>query len=286
MFPSEALPAVLFLSLLFFVPDTPRSLVLKARTDEALKVLTKLNGAKEAKKLMIDIQGTVVHRSGKLFSYGKLVILVGVLLCVFQQLTGINVVLYYAPEIFKGMGVGTEASLLQTIIVGVVNLLFSIVAILTVDKFGRKPLMVIGALGVAFSMFCLGGVFYYKSVGILALISMLFYVAGFAMSWGPVTWVLVSGIFPNKICGKAMAISTAFVWITNYLVSWTFPLMDKNSFLIEQFNHGFTYWVYGTISILAMLFVLKFIPETKGMTLEETENLWDSEINHSNSKNT
>ncbi len=198
----------------------------------------------------------------------------GVLLSVFQQFVGINVVLYYAPEIFKSMGSGTDVALLQTIIVGAVNLLFTVLAIMTVDKYGRKPLMIIGALGMAVSMFALGTTFFTQSVGIGALIFMLIYVASFAMSWGPVCWVLLSEIFPNKIRGRALAVAVAAQWISNYLVSWTFPMMDKNTYLLEKFNHGFAYWIYGVMGLLAMFLVWKFVPETKGKTLEELEEVW------------
>ncbi|MFD0837468.1 D-xylose transporter XylE [Mariniflexile aquimaris] len=274
MFASEIIPASLFLFMLIFVPDTPRSLVLKSQPEKALDILTKVNGAIEAKKILADIQNTVVSHSGKLFSYGMTVIVIGVLLSVFQQFVGINVVLYYAPEIFKSMGSGTDVALLQTIIVGAVNLLFTVLAIMTVDKYGRKPLMIIGALGMAISMFALGTTFFMESVGFGALIFMLIYVASFAMSWGPVCWVLLSEIFPNKIRGRALAVAVAAQWISNYLVSWTFPMMDKNSYLLEKFNHGFAYWIYGIMGLLAMFLVWKFVPETKGKTLEELEEVW------------
>jgi SP family xylose:H+ symportor-like MFS transporter len=274
MFASETIPAGLFLIMLFFVPDTPRSLVLKSLPEKALDVLIKVNGLDEGKKILTDIQNTLFSHSGKLFSFGTSVIVLGILLSVFQQFVGINVVLYYAPEIFKNMGSGTDASLLQTIVVGAVLLIFTVLAILTVDKFGRKPLMIIGALGMAISMFALGTTFFTETLGIMALVFMLLYVACFAMSWGPVVWVLLSEMFPNKIRGRAMALAVAAQWISNYLVSWTFPIMDKNTFLLEKFNHGFAYWIYGAMSVLAMLLVWKYVPETKGKTLEEMERLW------------
>ena len=275
MFASEIIPAGLFLIMLFFVPDTPRSLVLKSQPEKALDVLIKVNGIEEGKKILADIQNTVVSHSGKLFSFGMTVIVIGVLLSVFQQFVGINVVLYYAPEIFKSMGSGTDIALLQTIIVGAVNLLFTVLAIMTVDKFGRKPLMIIGAAGMAISMFALGTTFFMESVGMGALVFMLIYVASFAMSWGPVCWVLLSEIFPNKIRGRALAVAVAAQWISNYLVSWTFPMMDKNTYLLEKFNHGFAYWIYGVMGVLAMVLVWKFVPETKGKTLEEMEKIWE-----------
>lgn len=275
MFASESIPALLFLFFLFTVPDTPRSLMLKSQPERALDILTKVNGSEQAKVILEEIKGTLVSHSGKLFSFGIGVIVIGVLLSVFQQFVGINVVLYYAPEIFKSMGSGTDTALLQTIIVGAVNLLFTVLAIMTVDKIGRKPLMMIGALGMAVAMFALGGAFFSKSVGQFALICMLVYVASFAISWGPVVWVLLSEIFPNKIRGRAMAVAVAAQWISNYLVSWTFPIMDKNTYLLEKFNHGFAYWIYGLMAVLATLLVWKFVPETKGKTLEEMDKIWD-----------
>lgn len=275
MFASETIPATLFLIMLFFVPDTPRSLMLKSQPEKALDVLIKVNGAEEGKKILSEIQNTVESHSGKLFSFGLTVIVIGVLLSVFQQFVGINVVLYYAPEIFKSMGSGTDTALLQTIIVGAVNLLFTVLAIMTVDKYGRKPLMIIGAVGMAFAMFALGTSFFMESVGVGALIFMLIYVASFAMSWGPVCWVLLSEIFPNKIRGRALAVAVAAQWISNYLVSWTFPMMDKNTYLLETFNHGFAYWIYGIMGVLAAVLVWKFVPETKGKTLEEMEKIWE-----------
>ncbi|WP_348771739.1 D-xylose transporter XylE [Maribacter sp. MMG018] len=274
MFASETIPATLFLIMLFFVPDTPRSLMLKSKTEKAMEVLTKVNGSKEAKKIFIEIENTVTRHSGKLFSFGIAVITIGTLLSVFQQFVGINVVLYYAPEIFKSMGSGTDTALLQTIIVGSVNLIFTVLAITTVDKYGRKPLMIIGAIGMAISMFALGTTFFSQSIGVGALLFMLIYVASFAMSWGPVCWVLLSEIFPNKIRGRALAVAVAAQWISNYLVSWTFPMMDKNTYLLDKFNHGFAYWIYGSMSLLAIILVWKFVPETKGKTLEEIEKFW------------
>ncbi|SEQ75816.1 MFS transporter, SP family, xylose:H+ symportor [Hyunsoonleella jejuensis] len=275
MFASEVIPAGLFLALLFFVPDTPRSLMLRNKPEQALGVLTKVNGKERALAILDEIKASMVQHSGKLLSFGWTVIIIGIALSVFQQFVGINVVLYYAPEIFKSIDPNTDGALLLTIIVGIVNFLFTIIAIKTVDKFGRKPLMIIGALGMCVAMLSLGFVFFSGATGYLALACMMLYVASFAMSWGPVTWVLLSEIFPNKIRGRAMAIAVAAQWVSNYLVSLTFPMMDDNSYLTEQFNHGFAYWVYGIMSLIAVWFVWRFVPETKGKTLEEMEGLWE-----------
>jgi SP family xylose:H+ symportor-like MFS transporter len=275
MFASETIPAALFLLLLVFVPETPRFMVMKNQDDKALGVLQKLNGAEKSRGILKEIKESLKIKDAPWLSYGWLLIMIGIFLSVFQQFVGINVVLYYAPEIFKSMGSGTEASLLQTIIVGGVNLSFTVLAIFTVDKFGRKPLQVIGAVGMAVSMIALGFSFYLDSVGIGALIIMLVYMASFAMSWGPVTWVLLSEIFPNRIRG-AMSIAVAAQWIANFVVSWTFPMLNDNTWLNDQFNHGFAYWIYGVMGIIAALLVWKLVPETKGKTLEEMEDLWSA----------
>jgi SP family xylose:H+ symportor-like MFS transporter len=275
MFLSGAIPAGLFLILLFFVPETPRYLMLKGNEKAARQVLARLVTPEEAESELAEIRASLrEHHSGKLFSFGVLVIFIGVMLSVFQQFVGINVVLYYATDIFKGMGMNTNASLLQTIIVGAVNLTFTVVAIFSVDRFGRKPLQIIGALVMAVSMVSLGTDFWLGGKGMVALVCMLVYTAGFAVSWGPVTWVLLSEIFPNQIRGKAMAVAVAMQWIANYLVSWTFPILDKNAYLVTHFNHGFTYWIYGAMSILAALFMWKIVPETKGRSLEQMQSIW------------
>jgi SP family xylose:H+ symportor-like MFS transporter len=281
MFLSGAIPAGIFILLLFFVPETPRYLVLNGQENKALKVLNKIAGEKQAKVILEEIKGTLHEANAPWMSYGFLVIFVGIMLSVFQQFVGINVVLYYAGNIFRNMGASTDSSLLQTIIVGAVNLAFTVVAILTVDKYGRKPLMIIGSLGMAVSMILLGFTFFLGQAGgalttgqgYAALAFMLLYTAAFAMSWGPVCWVLLAEIFPNSI-RAALSIAVAAQWIANWVVSLTFPMMNDNVWLTEQFNHGFSYWIYGIMGILSAIFMWKFVPETKGKTLEEMEKLW------------
>jgi SP family xylose:H+ symportor-like MFS transporter len=275
MFLSGVIPAGLFLVLLLLVPETPRFLMMKGRESAARAVLTKLVTPEEREQELSEIRASFAeNHSGNLFSFGALLIFIGITVSIFQQFVGINVVLYYATDIFKGMGMSTNASLMQTIIVGAVNLIFTVVAVLSVDHFGRKPLQIIGALVMAVSMISLGVDFWLGGQGMVALVCMLVYTAGFAVSWGPVTWVLLSEIFPNQIRGKAMAVAVAAQWIANYLVSWSFPILDDNPYLVAHFKHGFAYWIYGVMSVLAALFMWRFVPETKGRTLEQMEGLW------------
>ena len=273
MFFSGVIPAGLFFILLFFVPETPRYLAMKGHDDKALKVLRRITGTQQAEGVLKEIKGTLVEKNAPWLSYGFLVIFVGILLSVFQQFVGINVVLYYAANIFRDMGASTDSSLLQTIIVGIVNLLFTVVAIVTVDRFGRKPLMIIGSIGMAVSMFALGFAFYTQHLGLAALIFMLVYTAAFAMSWGPVCWVLLAEIFPNSI-RSALSIAVAAQWIANWVVSLTFPMMNDNHGLTATFHQGFSYWIYGVMGVLSALFVWKMVPETKGKTLEQIEHIW------------
>ena len=274
MFASEAVPALLFLGLLAFVPDTPRWFVMRGRTEEALAELTRVNGPEAARSILADIERSLQVRSERLLAFGAPVLLIGILLSVFQQLVGINAVLYYAPLMFRNMGASTNSAFLQTVVVGAANLLFTFVAIATVDRLGRKPLLVIGSLAMAAAMFLLGGLFDARALGLWALVAVVAYIGGFALSWGPVVWVLLSEMFPNSIKGKAMAIAVAAQWIANLFVSWSFKVLDGNGWLNHHFHHGFAYWIYGAMSVLSAMFVVRFVPETKGRTLESIQELW------------
>ncbi|WP_321287179.1 D-xylose transporter XylE [uncultured Sunxiuqinia sp.] len=267
MFLSESIPAGLFGILLFFVPETPRYLVLKQKDNEALSILEKINGPSRAKEILNDIKSTLEHHSGKIFSYGKMVIVIGVLLSVFQQFVGINVALYYAPRIFESMGAGKDASMLQTVVMGLINVIFTVVAILTVDKWGRKPLMMVGSIGMAIGMFAIAGLAFFEIIGISTLVFIIVYTASFMMSWGPICWVLISEIFPNKIRGRAVAVAVVAQWTANYFISSTYPSM-------MEFSGAVTYGFYGVMSVFSFFFVWKMVPETKGKTLEEMEHIW------------
>jgi len=272
---SEAVPSVLFLLLLLVAPETPRWLVMKGRQEDAARVLGRLVVDRaEAKLVLREINESLVASSGRLLSFGPLVIVVGLMLSIFQQFVGINAVLYYAPLMFSNMGASNDSALLQTIIVGIANIVFTLIALVTVDRLGRKPLLIIGAAVMAVAMLSLGFLFASGNVGTVALVAVVAYIAGFALSWGPVVWVLLSEIFPNPIKGKAMALAVAAQWIANLFVSWSFKILDGNSVLNALFNHGFAYWIYGAMSVLAAAFVWRYVPETKGQRLESIQSLW------------
>jgi SP family xylose:H+ symportor-like MFS transporter len=273
MFACEAVPAILLFVLLIPVPDTPRWLVLKGRDAEAKTLLGRIAEAAEAKLVLKEIEDSLIVKTEPLLHYGSLILVVGILLSVFQQFVGINAVLYYAPLMFKNMG-GLTDPLVLTVYVGVANVLFTLVATFTVDRLGRKPLLIAGAAVMAVAMLALGWLFCIHDDGRLSLLAVVAYIAGFAFSWGPIVWVMLSEIFPNPIKGKAMAIAVAAQWIANLAVTASFKVLDSNSFLTAKFNHGFAYFLYGGFSILAALFVWKYVPETKGRSLEAMQDLW------------
>ena len=269
MFGSEAIPALLFGLLLLMVPESPRYLALRKREDTALVVLTKVNGTMQrAGEIMDDIKRSLGSQTKvRILSYGKKVIIIRILLSVFQQFVGINAALYYAPRIFESMGAAKDASMLQTIIMGLVNVVFTVFAIMTVDKWGRKPLLITGSIGMAIGMFAISALSFNDVIGISTLVFIIIYTASFMMSWGPICWVLISEIFPNRIRGQAVAIAVAFQWFANYLISSTYPAM-------MEFSGGVTYGFYGLMALLSALFVWKMVPETKGRSLEDMETLW------------
>ncbi len=275
MFVSEAFPAGLFSILVLLVPETPRYLAMTNQDDKALFVLEKINGKERATAILQEIKATVNEKTERLFTYGWLVIFIGIMLSVFQQAVGINAVLYFAPRIFGTMGM--ENPMMQTVMMGIVNILFTLLAVFTVEKLGRKPLLIYGSIGMAIGAF---GVALCNLVPglppILSVVSIMVYSASFMFSWGPICWVLIAEIFPNTIRSAAVAIAVAFQWVFNFIVSSTFVPMYNMRLgeMGDKFGHMFAYALYGIICVIAAIFVYKLVPETKGKTLEDMTKLW------------
>ena len=273
MFGSEAVPAGLFALLICFVPETPRYLVSIGQDQKALGILARINGSGKAQQILQNIKETMTVKTEKLMTYGVMCIFIGIMLSVFQQAVGINAVLYYAPRIFGDMGM--EDPMMVTVFMGIINILFTLVANFTVEKLGRKPLLICGSLGMAIGAFGVAVTFGHAGLEMVTAISIMVYSASFMFSWGPICWVLISEIFPNTIRGAAVAIAVAFQWIFNFIVSSTFvPMFNMHLTEGDDFGHWFTYGLYGVICIIAAVFVWKLVPETKGKTLEDMTNLW------------
>lgn len=282
MFWSELVPSLLFLILLFFVPRSPRWLCLKGKSDEALVVLEKIHNIENAKQDIAEIKASIEDKnvqSRKVNYFSKsilTIILIGTVLSVLQQFTGINAVLYYGADIFeKALGFGEEDVLKQQILLAFVNVVFTLVAMYTVDKFGRKPLIYIGSIGMISGFLLLGITLQQEAVGVLSLIGILIFIASFSLSMGPIVWVLLSEMFPNKIRSVAMSVAVAAQWAANYLVSQTFPMVvgsDVNNSAI--WNGSLPYFIFITFIIVIIIVTYKYIPETKGKSLEELEGIW------------
>ena len=266
MFGSEMVPAGLFALLICFVPETPRYLAMIGQDEKAETILARINGAQKAKEILNDIKNTVTEKTERLMTYGFLCIFVGIMLSVFQQAVGINAVLYYAPRIYEAMGF--DDPMMLTVFNGIVNLGFTCVAIFTVEKLGRKPLLITGSLGMAIGAIGVACTFGNPDLQLLCMISIMVYSASFMFSWGPICWVLIAEVFPNTIRGAAVAIAVAFQWIFNWIVSTSFvPMANSLGF-------WFVYGMYGVICVIAAVFVWKLVPETKGKTLEDMTKLW------------
>jgi len=302
MFWSEMVPATLFLVLLFMVPKSPRWLMLKGKEEEAKNILTRIHGKEMANKEFVEIKESIQQKGkaekASIFSKSLFpIIIIGTVLSILQQFTGINAVLYYGADIFEqALGFGKEDILLQQILLATVNLLFTFVAMFTVDKLGRKPLLIIGGFGMLIGFLMMGFTLYYSdysqlnsaglptistSEGIIALVGILLFIASFAMSMGPIVWVLLSEIFPNRIRSAAMSIAVAAQWLANYFVSQSFPIIvesEANKLQVDGgvWNNALPYFIFSGFIVVIILFVWKFIPETKGKTLEEMETLFEN----------
>ncbi|HEX2628463.1 MAG TPA: sugar porter family MFS transporter, partial [Chitinophagaceae bacterium] len=281
MFGSEAIPSILYLVLLFFIPESPRWLMMKGKTAKARIVLDQFNNVEDAKQIEQEIKASLSqHQSANwkvLLQPGfRLALMVGIGLSVFQQVTGINAILYYAPEIFKSFGSNANSSLLETSMLGVINLVFTIISIFLVDRVGRKPLLLIGSVGMFIALTVVGLAAYNGITSSWLLPFLLLFMASFSISWGPVVWVLLSEIFPTKVRSLALSIAVFIQWAANFVVSQTFPLMTGNKWMQANFNGSFPFILYSFLCLLALLFVWRFVPETRKKTLEEMDTLWKS----------
>ena len=272
MFVSEAVPAGLFALLILLVPETPRYLAMHGQADKAFEVLSRINGSEKAGEILQEIKETVQQdshvRQEKLFAYGFMVVFIGCMLSVFQQIIGINAVLYFAPRIFESMGV--DNNMLFTVIMGVINISFTLVAVFTVEKLGRKPLLITGSLGMALGAFGVALSSVAQVPALVPVVSIMVYSASFMFSWGPICWVYIAELFPNTIRSQATAWAVAFQWIFNFVVSSTFvPMYTRSPF--------FAYALYGIICLVAAVFVWRLVPETKGKTLEDMTHFWKTQ---------
>ncbi|MGE0772864.1 MAG: sugar porter family MFS transporter [Cyclobacteriaceae bacterium] len=282
MFWSELVPCVLFFLLLFFVPKSPRWLLLKKREEDARRVLIRIHGEELAAKEMKEIKESIREEGGipfsQIFKSSVLpIVLIGTVFSMLQQFTGINAVLYYGADIFeKALGFGQEDVLAQQILLAGVNVAFTILAMLTVDNWGRKPLVMVGALGMLTGFLLLGGTLMFDKVGIVSLIGILMFIGSFAMSMGPVVWVILSEMFPNSIRSISMSIAVAAQWASNYFVSQNFPIVVESEANTGAFwNGSLPYFLFIIFIIVIIWFTRKYIPETKGRSLESIEKIWE-----------
>lgn len=273
MLGSGAIPAFLFLCLLFLVPESPRWLLKKKRNDEAYKTLEKVNGSERALEVVDEIKGALSQETGtvrELFSPGlRMALIVGIVLALFSQITGINAIIYYAPEIFKSIGFAAESAFFQTVLIGSINTIFTFLALWLIDIAGRRMLLLWGVAGMTLCLLGTGICFYFNIVqGPWLLIFILGYIASFASSLGPIPWVIMSEIFPTKTRGIAMSFCTLVLWIGVLFITQFTPV------LLENIGGAFTFWIFMINSIILLVFVWKVIPETKQRTLEEIEQSW------------
>ena len=273
MLGTSVVPALLFLFLLLFVPESPRWLTLKGDEAGAFRVLKKIVTDDEAQKEISDIKTNLQSETGGfgiLFKGGfKLAMIIGISLAFLTQVSGINAIIYYGPKILEEAGLPIADALGGQVVIGLVNVLFTLIAIWKIDRLGRKPLLLAGVIGIIASLITIGALFYFNTTNTwLLLIFILLFIACFAFSYGPVVWVLLSEIFPTKIRGKAMSLATFSLWIGTALVGQLTPVF------LEKLKPAGTFWLFALMTAPALYLAIKIIPETKGKSLEEIERYW------------
>ena len=273
MYAMGALPSVLFFLLLLRVPESPRWLVKKGREDEARSILTRADSTEAAAAGIRDIKDTLALEEGSFREIFRPAfrrpLLIAVVLAVFQQITGINAILYYAPRIFEGAGFARMSAIGQSAIVGLVNMLFTIVAIVLADKVGRRPLLLVATGGMGVSLLLLGAAFKFPLLPASALLFIiLLYIAFFASAMGPLVWVVMAEIFPIKVRGSAMGLATLVLWFADFIVTLTFPIIS------DKFHPSTAFWIYAAMCAADLVFMWFYLPETKGKSLEEIERQW------------
>ena len=273
MFGSEIIPAILFFAALFIVPESPRWLMAKDREKQANDILLQFVDKDTATKEIYDIKQVLAQETGtwkQIFQPGiRLAMFIGISLAVLSQFTGINAIIYYGPKIFESAGFSTGSSLSGQVVIGVINVLFTIIAIWKIDQLGRRILLLVGCWGMMVAHIAIGVLFQTGNTGgIVLLIFMLTFIAFFAFSFGPVIWTLLSEIYPTNIRGRAMSIATLSLWAGTFIVGQTVP------WLFENLKTQGTFWLFALMCIPAIIIVLKLVPETKGKTLEEIERCW------------
>ncbi len=274
MLGAGAVPALIFFGLLFAVPESPRWLAQRGRRDEALDILTSAGGAAHAAREMAEIENAVHHEEagfGELFKSGVFKpLVIAVMLMAFSQFCGINAIMYYSSKIFEAAGGGKDAAFMSSVWVGLINVVFTFVAIALVDKVGRRPLLLIGTAVQSVSLGLVGWMFHTQQNGLPLLLCIVCFIGAFAMAMGPIGWLFCSEVFPNKVRGRAMSVAALTVWVSCYIVAQTFPMLNDS----PAVGPAITFWIYAAVSLVSFLFVLAMVPETKGRTLEEIGASW------------
>jgi SP family arabinose:H+ symporter-like MFS transporter len=270
----EVVPALGFMALLFAVPESPRWLAQNGREGQAREILARVGGPDHAERALAGIREAIRSEEGRfseLFTgaYFK-PLAMAVLLMVFSQFCGINAIMYYSTKIFVAAGAGKNAAFTSSVWVGLINLLFTFVAIGLVDRIGRRPLLLVGTAVQTIALGLVGWMFRSQQNGPGLLVCVVLFIAAFAMAMGPIGWLFCSEIFPNKVRGRAMSVAAFTVWVSCYVVAQTFPMLNDS----PAIGPALTFWVYAAVSLVSFLFVLAVIPETKGRRLEEIEKMW------------